>query len=421
MSVERTATGQTLHDGWLPENSGALGDLKVLDFTQFIAGPFCAKLFADYGADVLKIEPPAGDGGRRLAPFVDDEVHLEKSALFCYMNTNKRSITLDLKTASGQRIVRELAAGADVVIENFMPGVMPRLGLSWEAVHSLNPRCTMVSISNFGQTGPYRDYEASDLVVFAMGGEMYSMGRPDREPVKQGGTAALYQSAAVTAAAAMGAVLGQRRGNTCGQYVDISMFETHLAGTDRRAPALLAYSFSGRVNRRIAGSGLGYPSGVYRCKDGFIDILGGGPWWGRIVRLLGNPESLRDARWTAPGAQQDPELEAEFHAIFNAWLAERTKREIWQLAQEARVLAGPLFTVEDLLADDHFRERGFWAEVTREFVGRQTMPGRPFIMSETPWEVRRPAPTLGQHTASVLDSLGYTRDEIIELRQTHAI
>src|SRR5687768_15394925 len=166
----------------------ALADLRVLDLTHYIAGPYCTKLLADYGADVIKIErPDSGDPARRYGPFPHDEPHPEKSALFLHLNTNKRGITLDLKTSAGKAMFVELVRKVDVLVENFQPRVMPSLGFSHEQLVRVNPRLVMTSISNFGQTGPYRDYKAQDILMYAMGGPMHQTGAPHREPVKMAG------------------------------------------------------------------------------------------------------------------------------------------------------------------------------------------------------------------------------------------
>ena len=163
----------------------ALSDMKVLDFTQHVAGPYCTKLMADQGADVIKVErPETGDVTRRLGPYPGDVPHPEKSGLFLHLNTNKRSITLDLVTGPGKNIARQLAAEADVVVESFRPGTMASFGLDYQSLKALNPNVVMTSISNFGQTGPYRDYRGSDIIFYAMGGEMFGTGLAAREPVK---------------------------------------------------------------------------------------------------------------------------------------------------------------------------------------------------------------------------------------------
>jgi len=189
----------------------ALSGVKVLDLTWYIAGPYCTKLLASSGAEVLKIEKPAeGDPARRIGPFLGDDPHPEKSGLFLYLNTGKRSITLDLKTGAGKGIFKELAREADLVVESFSPGTMARLGLEYETLEKLNPRLVMTSISNFGQNGRYRDYRSAHLVHNAAGGWMYSIGEPHREPLQVGGWVAYYV-AGVSAAVATAAALYHQR------------------------------------------------------------------------------------------------------------------------------------------------------------------------------------------------------------------
>ena len=176
----------------------ALADVRVLDFTHYVAGPYCVKLLADHGADVIKVERPmVGDGSRRMGPFPKDEPHLEKSGLFLHLNTNKRSLALDLKAREARDIVLRLVRDVDIVVESFRPGTMARLGLDYAALKSVNPDLVLTSISNFGQTGPYRDYMLSDIMAYGMGGEMYSTGLEGREPLKLGENVVLYQAGAV--------------------------------------------------------------------------------------------------------------------------------------------------------------------------------------------------------------------------------
>src|SRR4030043_1673381 len=166
----------------------ALSGVKIIDLTWYISGPYCAKLLADYGAEVIKVEKAGeGDPARRMGPFFKDDPHPEKSGLFLHLNTNKQGITLNLKTATGKKILKELVKDADILVENFRPHVMPGLGLDYETLKKVNPRLVMVSISSFGQTGPYREFKAAEIVEYAMGGEMYSTGIAGREPLKLGG------------------------------------------------------------------------------------------------------------------------------------------------------------------------------------------------------------------------------------------
>ena len=242
--------------------NGALSHIKVLDFTTHVAGPYCTKLLADYGADVIKVERPGiGDSARSKGPFPGDVPHPEKSGLFLHLNTNKRSITLDLKSNAGKRIAMDLAADADLIVENFRPGVIARLGLGLEALQAANPKLVMTSISNFGQSGPYRDYKSSDLLVYSMGGEMNSTGLEDREPVKLGANIVLYQAGSVAAVGSTGALfLSQDDGP--GQLVDVSIMETQVGSIDRRMSALIAYQYTGENSVRVPFGASGYPIGA---------------------------------------------------------------------------------------------------------------------------------------------------------------
>ncbi|MCH8309728.1 MAG: CoA transferase [Chloroflexi bacterium] len=400
----------------------ALSDIRVLDFTHSIAGPYCTKMLADYGADVLKVErPDGGDMTRRSGPFPDDEPHPEKSGLFLHLNTNKRGITLNLKSATGRQIVQQLIREVDVVVESFRPGVMARLGLDYGSIRATNPGVVMTSISNFGQNGPYRDYKGSEIAFYGMGGEMYTTGVAEREPVKMGGDVVQFQAGATAAVATMGAVFAARLQNI-GQQVDVSIMETQVGSIDRRMPLLLAYQYTGEISQRqsVNASG-GYPGGFYPCKDGYVEITGGRTYFPRIVKMLGEPEFLKDPKWYQHDAQRNEDLKAEFEEFFYPWILDRTKQEVWLAAQEARVLSGPLNTIEDLQNDSTFIDRGAFAEIEHPQAGTLRYPGRPFIMEKTPWSIRRPAPLLGQHNREILTGFGYTDDEIVSLRQQGVI
>lgn len=400
----------------------ALDDVRVLDLTQHLCGPYATKLLADYGADVIKVERPgAGDPARLLRPFAGDTPNPEKSGLFAWLNTNKRSLTLDLSRDAGRDVLLDLARTSDIVVENFRPGTFERLRLGYEALTKQRPNAILLSISNFGQSGPYRDWQGSELVLYAMGGEMYSMGLAEKGPIKMAGTAALFESGSAAAVAAIGAIYGARWGGE-GAHLDISIYETQIGGVDRRHAAIIGYEFAGRVSERAsAGSALGFPTGVYPCADGYIEIAGGGPRWPSTVAMLGHPPELAGPEWTVPGAALNPALKEIFDGVFYPWLLERTKREIWEIGQQFHVLCSPLYTMEDLFSDPAFRERGFFIEGEHSAIGRHTMPGRPFIMAESPWSLRRPAPLLGQHTDEVLAELGYNVARIAALRDAGVV
>ena len=371
------------------QSEGALSDLRVLDLTHYIAGPYATKLLADYGADVLKVERPgSGDRARRIGPFPKDIPHPEKSGTFLHLNTNKRSMTLNLKSSEGRDIVKRLVEEVDVVVESFRPGKMASYGLDYETLRSVNPRIVMTSISNFGQTGPYKDFRASDIIIYGMGGEMYSTGLEDREPLKLGEHVVLYQAGAIAATATLGAVFADGS-----QHVDVSLMETQVGSIDRRMSMLLAYQYNGEISKRTAtATAGGYPNGVFICQDGYVQIAGGRNYFERVVVMMGAPEVLLEERWYAPEAQYDPELEDEFNTYFIPWCLERTKREIWHVAQEVGVLSAPINTASDFADDSEFQKRGAFVEIEHPIAGNLTYPGRPFIMSESAWCVRRPAP-----------------------------
>ena len=376
---------------------GALDDIRVLDLTQHIAGPYATKLLADYGADVIKVEPPDGDITRRLGPFLGDDEHPEKSGLFLYLNTNKRSIALDLRSERGREQLAALAGTADVAVESFAPGTLDNLGCGWDFLRSVNPALPLVSISNFGQDGPYRDYKATELTMYGFAGEMYSIGQTEREPVKLYGTAGLIESGSAAAVAVLGALYAAKR-HGIAQHVDVAIAETHAGGVDRRHATFIASQFSGRKTLRVGGAASGMPGGIYPCADGFVDFTAAGApaRMPRVIDMIGEAWA-RDPRFADRLARLNPEIIAEWNGHFYEWCLTRTKREIWAEARRAKVMCGPMFTMEDLFTDGHFRDRGFWATAEHPVMGAVQFPGRPFLMQHGGWELRRPAPLLDQH------------------------
>ncbi len=395
----------------------ALSDVKVLDLTHYIAGPYCTKLLADYGADVVKIERPGtGDPARRMGPFPNDEPHSEKSGLFLHLNTNKRGITLNLKTEMGKQILKQLVKDVDILVENFSPRVMQGLGLDYDALQKINPKLVMTSISNFGQTGPYRDYKASEIILYGMGSEMYCTGVADREPVMLGPNITQYMAAGAASVATMGAFYAARY-QSIGNHVDMAIVEATSGGTERRSTNLLAYQYTGETNPRMLAIDVGYPLGTYPCRDGYTNIMGGLQYWDRVVKMLGSPEALKDPKWKAPTAQSNPELMEEFNAIYYPWLMEHTKKECVEIAQAAGAPCTPVQTMEDVVNDPHFNTRDFFTEIDHPATGKLKYPGRPVIMSQTPWQVARPSPMLGQHNGEVYGEIGYTAEDLVKLRQ----
>jgi crotonobetainyl-CoA:carnitine CoA-transferase CaiB-like acyl-CoA transferase len=397
----------------------ALADVKVLDLSWHIAGPYCTKLLADYGADVIKVERPgAGDPSRRMGPFFGDDPHLEKSGLFLYLNANKRGITLNLKSEAGRRIIRDLVAEVDILVESYSPRVMPGLGLGFENLEKINPRLVMTSISNFGQTGPYRDFKASEVILYGMGGNMCSTGLGEAEPVKKGGNLVQYGGGTMAAVATMIALHGAETQDG-GNHVDISLMEVQMGSIERRMSELLAYQYNNELTPRsdIAGL-LQYPFGVFPCKDGYVDVAAGFLWIDRLERVLRMPLMERFG-----GTNQfDLERREEFFSrVWYPWAMERTKKEIVEECQKGRVLSAPVNTAADLLEEEQLRGRGFWVEIDHPVVGKLTYPGGAIKSEELPRVPGRPAPLLGQHNNEVYGGMGYSVAEITKMRELGVI
>jgi len=400
----------------------ALAGVKVIDLTWHIAGPFCTKLLADYGADVIKVEMPgAGDPTRKMGPFLHNEPHPEKSGLFLYLNTDKRGITVNLKHSTGQKIVRELIREADILVENFRPGVMDRLGLSYAELEKINPRLVMTSISNFGQTGPYRDFKMSDTIAFAMGGAMSATGVPEREPVAAARNLKLHESAYMAATATLLAWYGASE-DGIGEHVDLSIMQALLGSSDRRDCYLTAYAYTGNCTVRTDPArfrGRFYPNGPYPCADGWIHTIIQPPDWKAFCNAVGKEEWLSDPRFNNPN---DLSLVPEVDGTFIAWLADKTKQEASEQLQSKNTICTPFNTPADIFNDRHFQERGFWVEIDHPAAGRLTYPGAPIDMTDGGYQVRRPAPLLGQHNEEIFCGwLGYSREELIRLRAMNAI
>ncbi len=399
----------------------ALSDVRVLDLTWYIAGPYCTKLLADYGADVIKIEKPGeGDPARKMGPFLQDDPHPEKSGLFLYLNTNKRGITLNLKSPTGKKIFEELVKDTDIIVESFSPGVVERLGLSFKELEKINPKLVMTSISNFGQTGPYRDFKSSDLITFAMGGAMNSTGTQDRQPVGVTRNVKMYEAGWLAAIATTAAGYSAQKAGL-GDHIDVSLMETQLGSTDRRDTHLLSYAYTGFTTPRedlTTARWTVVSSGYLRCKDGWVLVICPPVMWPKMCRALGMPELMDDPRFQN---LYDLTYASDIDGILAEWLSTRTKQQATEEMQAAGVAVTPINTPEDVVKDPHLNARGFWVRIDHPVVGEVTYPGAPMDMSEGGFQVRMPAPLLGQHNVEVYGKLGYSRQDLVRLRATGVI
>ncbi len=387
-----------------------LGGLTVLDLTQQVAGPFATRLLAAYGADVIKIERPgSGDPARGAGPFPGYEPHPERSGRFLYLNTGKQSVTLNLKTRAGRALLLELVEQADALVENFAPRVLPALGLDWPALHDANPALVMVSIANYGQSGPYRDFAGTNLTLFAAGGQMALTGEPDREPLVNGGTQALLQAGLHGFSATLAAVYGARaRG--AGTHVDLSIQEVQAAALEGAGPNALVYG----LDATRAGNLPRATWGIYPCADGFIGCSCMDQNVPSLLTAIGREDLLespfRDQRWRA-------EHNDEVVALLLGFFVEHTQAELRDLGARHRVAIGVMPTVDQLLAWPGLLEKGFWQDVDHPEAGRQTYPGAPFTIDGGGFALTR-APLLGEHTERVLsERLGLTAAGLSELRE----
>lgn len=396
---------------------GALEGVKVLDLTHHVAGPYCSKLLADFGADVVKVERPGGDPARRIPPFYHDETGPEKSLLFLYLNTNKQGVTLNLRTHRGLDMLKELVRDSDVLVENFAPRVMPTLGLDYQSLSEINPSLVMVSITNFGQTGPYRDYKATDIIEYALGGLMYIFGGYHREPLKHALHQAQFKAGTNAASAALMALYHQRL-TGLGQHVDVSIQES-IASALR--DVVNNYTNTGAVRRRQPNHS-GDLTRIRQTSDGHIlpnPGMGLALDWNIVVDFLGAQE-LGDEKFSTPSARLANA--EELGEILDRIFLSKNKFDMFFSANKKRFTYGVIQSPEEVLADEQFKHRGYFTEIDHPEVGPITYPGAPFLMEGTPWEVRRPAPMLGQHNGEVFGNrLGCAREDLARLRALKVI
>ncbi|MGF1595439.1 MAG: CaiB/BaiF CoA transferase family protein [Acidimicrobiales bacterium] len=374
--------------------SQPLEGIRVLELATDVAGPFAGKLLADFGADVIKVEPPGGDPARAHGPFPDDEPHPEQSALFLQLNTNKRSLVADLDAPADRELVARLAAGVDVVIESFAPGRLDELGLGYDTLRTTNPSIVVTSVTPFGQSGPYANHVGADIVTYAMGGPMHGTGVDTREPVKLGGNLTSYQCGNLAATATLAAVeIAAASGH--GIHVDLSMFEAQAGSVDRRVTYLLWYQWSGLVAGRQSESTLRtLPNGFFPTADGHVLVFTLVPWIPRMLAVLDDPDL--EKRFSSPDWMDDEELAESVQAVLVPWLFEGDKIDRTAAAQAEKWAMTPLNPPIDLLNDDHFTKRGYFVETDHAVAGRFRLPGAPFRLGDS-WRLRRPAPILDQH------------------------
>ena len=388
--------------------SGLLDGVRVLDLTHYIAGPYCTRLMAGLGADVVKLErPPAGDPIRGMGPFasrpnvfreLDDTGPVEDGAWHLYLNAGKRSIGLDLKRDEGIRLALDLARQADILVESFAPGTLERLGLGLEKLQAANPALVITSISNFGQTGPYRDWRGAEVNLYAMGGLMNITGEPDQEPLKEGAPLAQLGAGQNAFAATMAALMfAEETGE--GQHIDLSISDY---ATNILENALMQYSYSGQEYTRVGNRGYGRAAwGIYPCQDGHVGIIAGPDHrWPEVSRIM-EREELADPRYGSRRGRQD--FADEVDALMLPWLIEHDKVDIFKAGQESGLGFSFVATMKDILDMEQLAARGYFLNIEHPVAGCLTFPGAPISCEPEAdaWAFRR-APLFAEYTRSVL-------------------
>ena len=418
---------------------GMLSPYRVLDLAGE-EGLFCGKLLGDLGADVIKIERPAGDPARNIGPFYHDEPHPEKSLYWFAFNTSKRGITLDIETVDGQGIFRRLASEADFVIESFPPGYMDRLGLGYTALEKINRGIIMVSITPFGQTGPHKDYKAPDLVVWAMGGHMYPSGHPDSPPVRISHHSQAHLHAGSEAAVGAMLALCQRTTTGEGQHVDVSIQESlaqatymytstwDMVGTNRQRQGGLFFTYTktDKGDREIR------LRRVWPCKDGYVMwfFLGGARWRRNpvLVEWMDSEgmadDFLKGFDWEAFDVRiSEQELIDRLERPTARFFQSHTRAELWEGAVKHRTMVYPVATTGDILDSIQLAAREFWVDLEHPELGTTIKyPGAFTKALDAPPKLSRRAPRIGEHNQEIYEKeLGLSKEEIVMLKQARVI
>lgn len=388
--------------------SRPLDGIRVLDLTRVLAGPFCTLQLADMGAEVIKIERPQfGDDTHFFGPFKNGE-----SGYFIMLNRGKKGITLDFKKPKAVEIFKEMVKQADVVVENFKPGVMDNLGIGYEELKKVNPRIIYAAISGFGQHGPYWDRPGYDILAQAMGGLMSITGFPENPPTRVGSSVGDLSAGMYGALAIMMALFSRERTGT-GQLVDVALMDSIFAFCESN---VVRYTMGGVIPGRVGSRHpLSAPFDIYQAQDGYVVIaVANEPLMAKLFTLMGKPELHRDPRFETDAKRS--EHDQELKLIIEAWLADYTVDQAVAAMAAQGVPSSPVFTIPQVCADPHLAARDMLVEIEHPVAGKVLIPGNPMKLSATPADVRGTAPTLGQHNEEVLASLlGYDAQTVMDL------
>lgn len=386
-----------------------LAGLRVLDFTRVLAGPFCTALLGDLGAEIIKIEPPAGDDYRHIAPMKEGE-----GALFTVMNRNKKSLVLDLKKEQAVAIVHELVATADVVVENFRPGVTQRLQIDYERLKQINPRLVYVSVSGFGQSGPYSHRPAYDIVLQAMTGLMEATGAPDGPPTLVGEAVSDVVSGLFASWGALVALYAREK-NGFGTHVDVSMFNATLAFA---ATSVSRYLFTGKAPERVGNRHpLSAPFGVYEAADGhFVIAVLNNRLFSQLALAIGRAEIVDWAHFATDDLRN--QNEEELRQIIEGWSKHKSVEDAIQALEEASVPTAPIWNIEQALNSEQAEISHFLTPIQHDRLGGLKLPSQPVVFSGFAANTVSPAPALGAHNEEILgEVLGLAQSRIAELNK----
>jgi crotonobetainyl-CoA:carnitine CoA-transferase CaiB-like acyl-CoA transferase len=391
----------------------ALSGLKVIDVSRLLTGPFCTMLLADLGADVIKAEVPGrGDDARLFGPFAHGE-----SGYFMTLNRNKRSITLDLRSAQGQAVFKDLIRDADVLLENFTAGTMEEWGIGYDVLREINPRLIYASITGFGHFGPYAQRVAFDAIAQAMGGLMSITGYPDNPPTRVGTSLGDINAGNFTAIGIL-AALFQRGRTGQGQKIDISMHDCIFAILEN---AVVRHTIGGQNPTRIGSRHASVaPYDVFEAKDGYVIIAcANEATWQRLCQAMGKDELIRDERFLVNDSRTANIK--DLSDIIHNWTHSLTLEAILSLLQQYSVPGAPILTIADLADNPHLKARNMLIETQHPVAGKVTIPGNPIKLSASPDTITVPAPLLGQHTTEILSELGYSAGQIEALKAAKVI
>ncbi len=404
--------------------TGFFSGYRILDLTG-LRGAYAGRLLADLGADVVKVEPLQGDPTRNHPPFAGNKPHPEKSLQFFFFNLNKRSMTLNLESPRGQEILRTLATNMDALIEDAPVSYLKDLSLDFESLRQINPRLVMLSITDFGQTGPYAAKTSSDLVNMAMSGFMQASGEPDGTPLRLGMNHS-YLAAGLVGAYGLAAALPWQRRSGEGQHIDVSALEAAAAFISDKGQVPVWRRRHLNPVRAGRGIHMSFPSGLYKAKDGWLAVIAfSATSWDNLARWI--TEVTGDDKWLSPAFKGPAHARAQYADLLNQWFTEEfvprfTVNEFFHEANPRGITAVPVYTAEDIVKDPHLRARGFFQEVEHPSIGPVQFPRLPYYCAEYPWRPRRPAPLLGEHTREILCvEMGYSATQLDDLKASVVI